>query len=136
MQNTASVARAVWDRLLLAPRVQYQEGDHTNMQRAGRGGSARSQWTLLTNHGAVMVYLNSRPGDTIRSMADALGMSERTVAAVIADLRAEGYIVVHRDGRRSRYEINHEMPLRRAFFPGTTIGDFLHHLKITVTPPA
>jgi len=98
-----------------------------------RGGS-RSQWRLLTNHGAVLVYLNSRPDDTIRSMASVLGLSERGVAAVIADLRAEGYISVHRNGRRSRYEINHEMPLKRTFFPGTTIGEFLRHLKISIAP--
>lgn len=69
-------------------------------------------------------------------MATALGMSERTVAAVIADLRVEGYIAVHRGGRRNSYEINHDMPLRRTFFPGTTIGEFLRPLKITVTPPS
>jgi len=105
------------------------------MLPAGRGGS-RSQWTLLTNHGAVLVYLNSRPGDTIRSMAATLGMSERTVAAVVADLRAAGYITVNRGGRRNHYAINHDMPLRRTYFPGTTIGDFLRPLKITVTPPS
>ena len=68
-------------------------------------------------------------------MASVLGMSERTVAAVIADLRAEGYITVHRHGRRSHYEINHDMPLRRSYFPGTTIGDFLHPLKIPLALP-
>ena len=68
-------------------------------------------------------------------MASALGMSERTVAAVIADLRADGYITVARNGRRNEYVVNHEMELKRTFFPGTTIGDFLGPLKISVTAP-
>lgn len=111
------------------------DGMSTSTQPAGRGGS-RSQWRLLTNHGAVLVYLNARPGDTVRSMAAALALSERTVAAVVADLREDGYITVRRNGRRNYYVINHEMPLKRTFFPGTTMGDFLRPLKIPLTPPS
>jgi hypothetical protein len=69
-------------------------------------------------------------------MAASLGMSERTVAAVIADLRAEGYVTAHRGGRRNSYEINYEMVLKRSFFPGTTIGEFLRPLKIKIKPPS
>jgi hypothetical protein len=44
---------------------------------------------------------------------------------------------VRRNGRRNEYVINHDMRLKRTFFPGTTIGDFLHSLKIPLpTPPA
>jgi predicted transcriptional regulator len=91
---------------------------------------------MLTNHGAVLVYLNSRPRDTVRSMAAVLGMSERTVATVIADLRSEGYIAVRRNGRRNEYVINHDVRLKRTFFPGTTLGDFLHSLRIPLAPPS
>ena len=69
-------------------------------------------------------------------MAAALGMSERTVAAVLADLRADLYITVRRNGRRNYYVINHEMPLKRTFFPGTTLGDFLQPLKVALAPPS
>ena len=65
-------------------------------------------------------------------MAAALGMSERTVAAVLADLRADEYISIRRNGRRNYYVINHEMSLKRTIFPGTTIGDFLRPLKISL----
>ena len=82
-------------------------------------------WTFLTNHAAVLLHLASHPDDTMRSVAASLGLTERTTAAVIADLRAAGYIKVRRRGRHNHYNVNPRMPLRRQAHMGSTVGDLL-----------
>ncbi len=64
----------------------------------------------------------------MRSVAAALGMTERTTAAVIADLRAEAYVRVRRRGRHNHYGVNQRKPLRRSAHSGVTVGDLLSAL--------
>ena len=45
------------------------------------------QWTLLTDHGTVLFYLLDHPAANIRTVADELGLTERTVVGVLEDLR-------------------------------------------------
>ena len=90
------------------------------------GGESR--WTFLTNHAAVLLHLAGHPDDTMRSVAISLGLTERTTAAVIADLRAAGYITVRRRGRHNHYNIKARMPLRRQAHTGSTVGNLLSAL--------
>lgn len=90
------------------------------------GGEPR--WTFLTNHAAVLLHVASHSDDTMRSVAASLGLTERTTAAVIADLRATAYIRVRRRGRHNHYSVNERMPLRRQAHTGSTVGDLLRVL--------
>lgn len=90
------------------------------------GGASR--WTFLTNHAAVLLHLAGHPDDTMRSVAIALGLTERTTAAVIADLRAEAYVRVRRRGRHNHYSVNPRKPLRRRAHMSSTVGDLLSAL--------
>jgi len=56
-------------------------------------------WTLFTNHAAVFIHLLEHPEATIRTIADELGLAERTVVGVLQDLRREDYLLVRREGR-------------------------------------
>jgi len=49
----------------------------------------------------------------MHSVAHALGLTERTTATVIAELRATDYLSVERRGRNNHYSVNEAMPLRR-----------------------
>ncbi len=116
-------------------------GEHSARTTAGghlaTGGDTRPSWTMLTTHGAVLVYLSIRQNDSMRSMAAALQMTERTVASVIADLRSSGYIAVQKRGRTNIYVVQHDRPLPRAIFAALTLGDFLGALRVSLpTPPA
>ena len=70
----------------------------------------------------------------MRSIAAALGLTERTTAAVIADLRAAGYINVQRRGRHNHYSVNGDMPLRRPAHAQLNVHDLLGTLA-TLTAP-
>ncbi len=83
------------------------------------------RWTFLTNHGTVLLHIADHQDDTMRSIAAALGLTERTTAAVIADLRAAGYIKVQRRGRHNHYSVDGDMPLRRQAHSQFNVRDLL-----------
>ena len=86
-----------------------------------RGGC----WTLLTGHGHVLVEIARNPEARMRDISAAVGLTERTVQAIIADLEAAGYLTRTRTGRRNRYTINPDSLFRHTAQEGLRIGPFL-----------
>lgn len=64
------------------------------------------EWTFLSNHGHVLVHLSRDENARIRDIALAVGITERSVQGILADLLELGYISVTRVGRRNQYSIN------------------------------
>lgn len=85
-------------------------------------------WTFLTNHGHVLVGIADRPDARVRDLAMQVGITERATQAIIADLVTDGYVVRTRVGRRNRYEIRSDAPLRHALEDNTTVGELLASL--------
>ncbi|MDA8067442.1 MAG: winged helix-turn-helix domain-containing protein [Actinomycetota bacterium] len=88
-------------------------------------GTTRPTWTFLTNHGHVLVCIATDPGIRGRDIADRVGITERAAQAIIADLVREGYVTRTRIGRRNRYEINPDRPLRHPVEQPHSIGELL-----------
>ena len=86
-----------------------------------RGGS----WTLLTGHGRVLVEIGRDPGARIRDISAVVGLAERTVQAIVADLEAAGYLTRTRTGRRVRYTVNRDSLFRHPAQEGQRVGPFL-----------
>src|SRR6202041_3779334 len=82
-------------------------------------------WTLLTGHGHVLVEIAGNPQARIRDIASVVGLTERTVQAIVADLEAAGYLTRSRTGRRTRYTVNHDSLFRHSAQEGLRIGPFL-----------
>ena len=82
-------------------------------------------WTFLTSHGLVLIYISAHPASTAREIAVAIGITERTVHRVIADLEQEGYIQRHRDGRRNMYVVNHDARMKHDITRDTAVGDLV-----------
>ena len=91
------------------------------------GGS----WTLLTGHGRVLVEIARNPGARTRDISAVVGLTERTVQAIVADLEAAGYLTRTRTGRRTRYTVNHDSMFRHPAQEGLRIGPFLSLLAAT-----
>lgn len=96
-------------------------------------GIAHDYWTFLTNHGAVLLHVSDHPDDTIVQIASVLGLRERAVAAIVADLRYRGYISVERIGRHNHYTVHEDQPLRRRAHAPLTVGALLSGLKGRLT---
>jgi DNA-binding transcriptional ArsR family regulator len=86
------------------------------------------EWRFLTNHGMVLSHIARHPRITARDLADAIGITERAVRKIIADLLETGYIDKKREGRRSRYRVNPDLTLRHPSHGETAIGDLLQAL--------
>jgi DeoR/GlpR family transcriptional regulator of sugar metabolism len=69
-------------------------------------------WTFLTNHAHVLFCLSRDPEVRMRDVADAVGITERAVQRIVAELEEAGYLRRERDGRRNRYLLQAERPLR------------------------
>ena len=85
------------------------------------GGS----WTLLTGHGHVLVEIARNPDARIRDISAVVGLTERTVQVIVADLEAAGYLTRTRTGRRTRYTVNHDSLFRHPAQEGHRVGPFL-----------
>lgn len=61
----------------------------------------------------------------MRDIAQQVGITERAVQRIIADLRDENYITPHRDGRRNSYEINTDRHLKHPIEEHRRIADLI-----------
>lgn len=84
-----------------------------------------SEWSFLTNHARALLYVADDPDALLRTIAHALGVTERTAYSIVADLTDAGYLVKEKDGRRNRYHVQAEMPLPDRTSAQPTIGEVL-----------
>lgn len=82
------------------------------------------RWMFLTNHAMVYIHLFEHNKDTIRNLADHLGIGNRTVAYVLADLKRDGYVVSRKDGRQNSYQLNPDQRMRRPPYNRYTAREF------------
>jgi predicted transcriptional regulator len=87
-----------------------------------------TEWTFLTNHALVLSLIAKNPTVTALEMATAIGITERAVRKVIAELAQIGYISKTREGRGVRYHVNSSMPLRHPSHREIAVVDFLKAL--------
>jgi predicted transcriptional regulator len=85
-------------------------------------------WLLLTNHALVLYHLARKPLITAREVAEEVGITERAVRKIIADLDAARYINKAKEGRRVRYAVNPEVTLTKNTQSDVPILDFLRAL--------
>lgn len=79
---------------------------------ARRDAEAAPRWTFLTNHGHVLLCLAHTPELRLRDVATQVGVTERAVQRIVADLVEGGYLTRRRAGRQNEYEIDVDLPLR------------------------
>jgi DNA-binding transcriptional ArsR family regulator len=92
-------------------------------------GGAFPQWTFLTNHAFVLSLLMRHPSIVLREVAQQVGITERAVQRIIADLEAGGIIEREKVGRQNHYRIRTDLPLRHPVESHCTIGDLLALIK-------
>lgn len=85
-------------------------------------------WKFLTNHALVLCLVAQQPRITAREIAMTIGITEKATRNIINDLEADEYITKKREGRRVRYRIDPEMPLRSETQQDRAIGDLLEVL--------
>ena len=87
-----------------------------------------SEWTFITKHAVALSLIAKHPRITALELGAAVGLTERAVRKIVADLYAAGYIRKKREGRGVRYRINPDLPMRQETIREVAIGDFLEPL--------
>jgi len=91
----------------------------------GESDERAGSWTLLTGHGHVLVEIARSPTARIRDIAAVVGLTERTVQVIVADLEAAGYLSRTRTGHDDLYSVNRDHLFRHSAQEGLRIGPFL-----------
>jgi len=86
---------------------------------------AEHQWTLLTNHGRILLIIARDQELRIRDVALAAGVTERRAQSIIVDLEQAGYISKKREGRRNVYSVNRKRPFRHQAESGHKVGELI-----------
>jgi predicted DNA-binding transcriptional regulator YafY len=85
-------------------------------------------WNFITNHGAVLTIVSQRPQITARAISQQLGITERAVLRIVADLDGSGYLSRTRQGRTNSYKVNQDLPLPMPMLKDVPVGDLLDAL--------
>jgi len=88
-------------------------------------GTGRTGWTFLTNHAHVLIALTRDPSARVRDLAQAVGITERAVHQILADLESSDVIVRVRTGRRNSYSVNPNVGLRHPMEAHRRVSDLL-----------
>ena len=97
---------------------------------ADSGEPARRDWTFVTSHLVVLLCIAEDPDARMSEVAERVGVTERAVQRIVADLVEAGYLERTRVGRRNHYRINEELPLRHLQVQHQRLGKLLgilHH---------
>lgn len=86
---------------------------------------APRSWTFLSNHAHVLVCLAADPNSRLRDIAAEVGITERRVNGILADLEGAGIVTVFKSGRRNSYKIDRRARLRHPLESHKTVGDLL-----------
>ena len=82
-------------------------------------------WSFITNHGLVLLYILRNSQCTMRQMAAALDVTERTIKRVLEDLKEAGYVTWQKTGRGNIYEIQSTQRLKHELTREVMLGDLL-----------
>ncbi len=86
------------------------------------------EWKFVTNHALVLCLIAQQARITAREISAMLRITEKTTRSIITDLDAEGYITRNREGRRTRYCINLQLPLRSELPSNRAISELMELL--------
>jgi predicted ArsR family transcriptional regulator len=83
------------------------------------------EWTFITSHGAVLSVIAKHGKIKALDIALEIGITERSVRRIIADLLTEGYINKKTEGGINRYYIRPQLSLRRPEMRDIKVNDFI-----------
>ena len=93
--------------------------------QAGISPRSAPGWDFLTNHAHVLTCVARDPGIRLRDIAEGVGITERAAHRILSELVTDGYVLRAKQGRRNRYEVVTELPLRHPLGGDQAVGDLL-----------
>jgi hypothetical protein len=85
----------------------------------------RPSWTLLTNHGHVLLAVAGSPDARVTEIAAQVGITVRATLAILKDLEAAGFLTRQRVGRRSHYTVDRHQHFRHPATAAHEVAELL-----------
>ena len=82
-------------------------------------------WKFVTNYALVLCQVAQHPRITARDISTTIGITGKATRKIITDLEIDGYVTKKKEGRRLRYRINPDLPLRAETQQDKAIGGLL-----------
>lgn len=99
------------------------------MRPAEPESSGARTWTFLTNHAHVLLCLARGEALTARELGLQIGITERAIQVILADLTDSGYLIKKKEGRRNLYTVNRKGRLRHPLEAHHSIGELITALE-------
>lgn len=96
--------------------------------------TAKPCWTFLSNHTHVLVCLDRQRDIRLRDIAQQVGITERAVIKLLAELEDAGVITRAKEGRRNLYTVHRGEHFRHSIERNTTVGDLLDLINSNLGP--
>lgn len=90
-----------------------------------RGGASRPSWTILTNHGHVLLAVAANPDSLVEDIARRVGITRRATLHILKDLEEAGYLQRVKEGRRTHYLVEGNRPFRHPAESDHNVGALL-----------
>jgi hypothetical protein len=87
-----------------------------------------SEWYHCSSYGTVLMQIAANPHSTIKEIAEALCLTQRSVWGTIGALRQRDQINVVRIGRNHHYYVNMDAPFLHPTISGLKLSDLLSGL--------
>jgi len=71
----------------------------------------------------------------LRDIAAAVGITERAAQRIVVELEGAGYLDRERVGRRNRYHVHADQPLRHSMDRSHEVGEMLQLLQVAKPRP-
>ena len=98
------------------------------------GAAGPAPWTFLTNHAHVLLHIAGNSDTRMRDIALEVGITERAVLRIVAELEAGGYVARERDGRRNHYHVRGDLLLRHPIEQGTSVAELIDLILLKKKP--
>src|SRR6476659_2518799 len=105
-----------------------EQGQESTQAAAVTAAQATGRWDFLNNHAHVLLSVSRDRGIRLREIAAAVGITERSAHKILSELVEEGYVLRERHGRRNRYKVKPELPLRHPLVQEREVGELLDAL--------
>ncbi len=93
-------------------------------------------WAFLSNHAHVLICIAQEPDIRLCDLAERVRITPSAVQRIIGDLVEAGHLSRVRGGRRNRYEVHLEEPLRHPIGAPFRAGEVLDLILKPKHPPA
>jgi len=90
-----------------------------------KSDTSSASWTFLTNDAHVLLCLVEKPAARMREVAVRVGITERAVQRIVAELEEAGYLSRMREGRANRYLVHDNLFLRHPVESHCTIAGLI-----------